>query len=184
MQIGNWNIEAGDVDPRALHDFIRWRGALSSVTDLGAYRDVTRNLITRDGDARGVIGAEVTASAFRIAPTPPLLGRVIVPADELAGAPPVVVLGYDVWRTRFASDAGVIGRSVRLGDVSATVVGVMPEGFAFPIAHELWTQLRSDLLDRTPRGGTGITVFGRLARGVSLEEAQAELTTLGRRAGR
>jgi putative ABC transport system permease protein len=182
VQVANWDIVASEQDPRALHDFVRWRAGLSSVTDLGAYRDVTRNLITSDGDARGVTGAEVTATAFRIAPTRPLLGRVIVPADELAGAPPVVVLGYDVWRTRFASAPGVIGRNVHFGQASATIVGVMPEGFAFPVAHELWTQLQPDVLDRTPRGGPGVTIFGRLAPGVSLDEAQAELTTFGRRA--
>jgi putative ABC transport system permease protein len=182
VEVANWDVEARDTDPRALHAFIAWRPQLSSVSDLGAYRDVTRNLITSDGDPRGVVGAEVTATAFRIAPTPPLLGRVIVPADELPGAPVVAVLGYDVWRTRFASDPGVIGQSVQLGDVSATIVGVMPEGFAFPVAHELWTQFRPHAFDATPRGGPGITIFGRLAPGVSLDEAQAELTTLGGRA--
>ena len=182
VQVANFDVEARDTDPRALHEFIAWREALSSVRDLGAYRDVTRNLITNDGDARGVEGAEVTATAFRIAPTQPLLGRVIVPADELPGAPSVVVLGYDVWRTRFASDPGVIGRSVHLGEVGATVVGVMPERFAFPVAHELWTQFRPYAFDATPRGGPGITIFGRLAPGISLGAAQAELTTLGRRA--
>jgi putative ABC transport system permease protein len=182
VEIANWDVEANKTESRSVRDFIAWREALSSVTDLGAYRNLTRNLITSDGDARSVVGAEVTATAFRIAPTPPLHGRTIVPADELPGAPPVVVLGYELWQLRFASDPGVIGRSVHLGNLSATVVGVMPEGFAFPVAHELWTQLQPDVLDQTPRGGPGITIFGRLAPGVSLEEAQAELTTLGRRA--
>lgn len=182
VQVGNWDVETNGIEQRALHDFIVWRATLTSVTDLGAYRDMSRNLITSEGDARGVAGAEVTATAFRVAPTPPLLGRVIQPADEAAGAPPVVVLGYDLWRNRFDGDRGVIGRSVRLGEERATVIGVMPDGFAFPVAHELWTPFRPDLLDRTPRGGPAITVFGKLAAGVSIEEAQAELTTLGRRA--
>ena len=182
VQVGNWNPERQVVDPRAVHDFLRWRGTLRSVTDLGAYRDVTRNLITSDGDTRAVTGAEVTATAFRIAPIPPLLGRVITAADELGNAPPVVVLGYEVWRSRFASSPAVIGRSVKLGDVDATIVGVMPKGFAFPVAHELWTQLRPDLLDRTPGGGPNITMFGRLAPGFSMDDAKAELATIGQRA--
>ena len=181
VQIRNWDVAVSDAEPRALHDFMVWREAVRSVTDLGAYRDVTRNLISADGDARGVEVAEITASAFRIAPVPALLGRVIIAADERAGAPPVVVLGYDVWRNRFGSHPGAIGRSVQLGDAFATVVGVMPEGFAFPVAHELWTPLRPDVFDRTPRAGPAITIFGRLAAGVSLETAQAELTMLGRR---
>src|SRR5699024_1367903 len=63
-----------------------------------------------------------------------------------------------------------------------TVVGVMPEGFAFPVAHELWTPLRPAAHAPTPRQGPGITIFGRLAPGVALDEARAELATLGRRA--
>jgi hypothetical protein len=117
------------------------------------------------GDARPVQVAEITATAFRIDPSAPLLGRVLGPADERPGAPPVVVLGHDVWRTRFAGDAGVVGRSVRLGEAYATVVGVMPEGFGFPVSHDAWTPLQADVLDQPPRDGPPVTVFGRLAPG-------------------
>ncbi|MBA2301135.1 MAG: ABC transporter permease [Acidobacteria bacterium] len=68
----------------------------------------------------------------------PFLGRPIVEADEQPGAPWVVVIGHDVWRTRFASDPDVIGRELRLGNIHHTVVGVMPEGFRFPVAHSFW----------------------------------------------
>ncbi|MGH7481910.1 MAG: ABC transporter permease, partial [Longimicrobiales bacterium] len=182
VQIQNWDVSANDVEPRALSDFLVWRDALRSVTDLGAYRNVSRNLIVGNDGGRAVRVAEITASAFRIAPEPPLLGRVLVPADERAGAPPVVVVGYDVWRTRFGSDPDVVGRTVQLGDEYTTVVGVMPEGFAFPVSHELWTSLRPDAIPHAPREGPGIQVFGRLGPGVTLEGAQAELTMIGRRA--
>ena len=182
VQIHTWDVAASRAEPRTVHDFVAWREAVTSVTDLGAYRDVTRNLIAADGDARPVAVAEISASAFRIARDAPLLGRVLVPTDERAGAPPVVVIGYDVWRTRFASRSDVVGRIVQLGDAYATVVGVMPEGFEFPVSHDLWTPLRTDLLDQTPRAGPAINVFGRLAPDRTLEEAQGELTTLGRRA--
>jgi putative ABC transport system permease protein len=183
VQIRNWDVAANDPEPRALHDFVLWRGALRSVTELGAWRDVKRNLIVAGGDARPVEVAEITASAFRVAQGEPLLGRVLVAADEQAGAPAVAVLGYDVWRTRFSSDPDVLGRTVQVGHEHATVVGVMCEGFAFPVSHELWMPLRTDMLDQAPRSGPPITVFGVLAPGVTLETAQAELTTLGRRAG-
>jgi hypothetical protein len=173
VQLQNWDVQANDPEPRALHDFLVWRETLRSVTDLGAYRDVSRNLITRDGGSRPVAVAEITASGFRIAPGPPLLGRGIVAADERAGAPPVVVLGYDVWRTRFGSDPGVVGRTVQLGETYPTVVGVMPEGYAFPVAHELWTPLRPGAFVPAPREGPGITIFGRLAPGATLAEARA-----------
>jgi putative ABC transport system permease protein len=182
VQLRMWDMEASHEEPRTLHDFAAWRTALTSVTELGAYRDVTRNLFVAPGDARPVPVAEISASAFRIASGTPLMGRVLVAADEQAGAPPVVVLGYDVWRTRFASRPDIVGRTVQLGDAFATVVGVMPEGFAFPVSHDLWTPLRAELLEQAPREGPDINVFGRLAPGRTLDEAQAELATLGRRA--
>lgn len=182
VQIRNWDVAANGSEPRALYDFVVWRGALQSVTELGAWRDVTRNLIVAGGDARPVQVAEITASGFRIAQGATLLGRVLVAADERPDAPAVAVLGYDVWRTRFGSDPNVLGRTVQLGTESAMVVGVMRDGFAFPVSHELWMPLRTDILDQAPRSGPAITVFGLLAPGVTLETAQAELTTLGRRA--
>ena len=181
VQIRNWDGVANWTEPRALHDFAGWRTELSSVTDLGAWRDVSRNLVSADGEARGVEVAEITASAFRIAPEPALLGRVLVEADERPSAPPVVVLGYDVWQVRFAGDRNVIGRTIQLGDAYATVVGVMPQGFGFPISHDLWMPLKTDLLDQAPREGPGITIFGRLAPGMTLDRAQTELTILGQR---
>jgi cell division protein FtsX len=93
----------------------------------------------------------------------------------------VVVLGHDVWRTRFAGDAGVVGRSVRLGEAYATVVGVMPEGFGFPVSHDAWIPLQGDVLHQPPRDGPPVTVFGRLAPGVSLKEARVQLSVLGAR---
>ena len=181
VQLRNWDAEASETESQIQHDFIAWRGSLRSVTDLGAFRDQTLNLISGPGDARPVPVAEMTASGFRIASEAPLLGRALIADDERPGAPPVVVLGYEVWQTRFAGDAGVIGRSVQLGDAFATVVGVMPKGFEFPVAHDVWTPLRLDVRDQGPRTGPALNVFGRLAPGVSFEDAQAELTTLGRR---
>lgn len=180
----NWDLAAGRAEPGALGDFLGWRDALTSVTDLGAYRDLTENLTSADGDVRPVAVAEITASAFRIAPTPPLLGRALVPADMEPGAPPVVVLGYDIWRTRFGSDPHAVGKTARLGGTYPTVVGVMPKGFGFPVSHELWTPLHPERYDRAPGEGPAITIFGRLAPGVRLERARAELGILGQRAAR
>ena len=102
----------------------------------------TRNLIVTEGDARPVQVAEITPSAFRVADGTPLMGRVLTEADERPDAPSVAVIGYDVWRTRFGSDPAVLGRTVQLGTEHVAVVGVMREGFAFPIAHDVWTPLR------------------------------------------
>lgn len=173
---------ANDAEPRILHDFAAWRTELKSVEELGAYREIGRNLIAPDGRAEPVRVAEMTASGFRVARVPPLLGRPLVEEDERKGAPEVVVIGYDVWRTRFAGDRAVVGRTLQLGDTRYTVVGVMPAGFAFPVNFGLWTPLRANPSDYERRQGPAIQVFGRLAPGVTPERAQAELTEIGRRA--
>jgi predicted permease len=180
--IRNWDAAAYRVKGQALHDFAAWREELRSVEQLGAFRLLERNLATAEGPTEPVEVAEISASAFRLARVPPLLGRALVEADEQPGAPPVVVIGHDEWRRRFGGDPGVVGRTVRLGSTPSTVVGVMPEGFGFPVSQGFWTPLRLSALDH-PRGqGPEIGVFGRLAPGATLREAQAEIAALGRRA--
>jgi predicted permease len=181
VRIRNRDIMGG-YEPRSLHDLQLWRRTLRSVTDLGAYRDVKANLVGADGNAQPVEAAEITASAFRIAPDRPLLGRALDTSDERAGASPVIVLGYDVWQERFDGNLGIVGRNVQIGSNYATVVGVMAEGYAFPVSHELWIPFRTDIPGIEPRTGPAIVVFGRLAPGMTLEAAQAELTSLGKRA--
>src|SRR6185295_18027591 len=109
----------------------------------------------------------------------PVLGRPLVEADEKPGAPWVVLIGYDVWQSRFESDPNVIGRELRLGNVPHTIVGVMPEGFRFPLAHGFWVPLRLDPVNYPRQQSPVLRVFGRLAPGATVETAQPELTVLG-----
>ena len=109
------------------------------------------------------------------------MGRVLVDEDESPQSPAVVVLGHRLWTMRFGADPAVLGRVVRLGATQATVVGVMPEGFAFPVRQNLWTPLRVRELPQEPGQGPFLRVFGRLATGVELPQAQAELATFGSR---
>jgi predicted permease len=181
VTIVSWDTKENEREHRVLLDFQQWRSAVRSITDLGAYRNISPNVVGADSSAQPAVAAEITSSAFRIAPDRPLHGRVLNAADERAGAPPVVLLGYELWRERFGGDPTVVGRPVRVGGVYTTVVGVMPEGFAFPIAHELWMPLRSDIPGVAPRTGPLLNVFGKLAPDATFESAQAELTSIGRR---
>jgi putative ABC transport system permease protein len=125
--------------------------------------------------------AEITASAFAITSTPALRGRYLLPSDETDTAPPVVLLGYEAWQLHFASDADVVGRTVRLGGVPRTIVGVMPEGFRFPTSHTFWIPLRVNPLEYPPGEGPSLEIFGRLAPGVTIEQAQAEFAAVAQR---
>jgi putative ABC transport system permease protein len=182
VQVTVRDVVENDVEERALFDFMAWRDALATIDNLGASRDAIRTLIVADGDARPVFVAEMSASGFTVADGTPLMGRVLTPDDEQPAAPSVAVIGHDLWHERFAGDPNVLGRTVQLGDDHPTIVGVMREGFGFPVSHELWVPLKTALLDRAPRSGPAVTIFGTLAEGATLETAQAELTTHGRRA--
>jgi predicted permease len=182
VEIRSVDVAANDEEEQILHDFLEWRQSLRSVTDVGAWRNSSRNLIVAAGEPRPVTVAEMSVSGFRVADGEPLMGRVLVEADEQPAAPAVAVIGYDVWRTRFGSDPNVLGRDVQLGNEHATVVGVMREGFEFPVSHDVWLPLKTAVLDQQPRSGPAITVFALLGPGETIQTAQAELTTAGRRA--
>lgn len=177
VRIELFDAAASRVEPRALYDFQLWREQLTSINQLGAYRSFERNLITADGNAQPTTVAEISASAFALTRVPPLLGRTLIETDAQPGSAEVVVIGYDVWQSRFNGERDIIGRTVSLARTPATIVGVMPEGFRFPVRHQLWVPLQ--LTNVLPLEGPPISIFGRLTDGATLESAQAELTTIG-----
>ena len=155
---------------------------MKSVVEISAFQNDLATMQTGDHVPETVRIAAMSASGFRVARVPPLLGRSLTPDDEREAAPPVVVIGYDVWKSRFGQDRSVIGQQVRFGIRQYTIVGVMPEGFAFPINHQYWIPLRANP-SATPRGtGPELFVFGRLAPGATRASAQAELVVIGQRA--
>ena len=162
-----------------LHDFAAWRDALTSVPDLAAYRDRNWNVIVGDAAPEPVAVAEISAATFRVVRERPVLGRPLVEEDEKPDAPWVVLIGHDVWQSRFGSDPNVIGRELRLGNVPHTIVGVMPEGFRFPLAHGFWVPLRLDPVNYQRQQSPALRVFGRLAPGATVETAQPEMAVLG-----
>jgi putative ABC transport system permease protein len=181
VQVREWDVRAARTEGRILHDFATWREQVKTIDHLGVAIPFTRNLATDDERIEPVVGAEITADAFRMLGTTPLLGRALTEQDEAAAAPPVVVIGHALWTSRFAGDPSVLGRTVKLGTTSATIVGVMPEGFGFPVSQRLWTPLRVDWSATAPRTGPSVTVFGRLAPRASMADAQAELAVIGAR---
>lgn len=177
----NSDVARPVVRPTSVYDFVQWREELASFEVLGAAFDGVYNIISEDGRAAPVEGAEVTASTFDILRVPPFMGRPLIAADEVVGAPAVVVIGHDLWQSRFGSDPAVVGQTVRVGGVPRTVVGVMPEEFLYPLLDHIWVPLQVSALTDDQRQERMLRVFGRLVDGVSPEQAQAELTTVGRR---
>lgn len=163
-----------------LHDYLDWQAQQTSFEQLGAYYFGTVNISGNDRPER-FNGAFVTANTLTILGIRPLLGRLLLEGEDHPAAEPVVVLGFSVWRDRYDSDPEIVGKTIRANGEQTTVVGVMPEGFEFPGFQKLWLPIRLDPLQLDRRGGTGLTVFGRLRSGVSLDAAQAELTSIAAR---
>ncbi len=161
-------------------DYLDWREASTTFSDLGAFFTGTMNVSDADHPPERIAGAWVTANAFSLLGQKLLLGRDFAPDEDRPGAAPVVILGYGVWKNRYGGDAGILGRAIRVNEVPATIIGVMPEGMRFPYANEMWQPLDggSDL-DRRDR--RTVSVFGRLAPGIRLEEAQTEMSGMAAR---
>jgi putative ABC transport system permease protein len=161
-----------------LADFRRWRETLKAVEDVSAMRMIDAEMLTRDGAAGPVRAAEMTASAFQLARVQPLLGRPLIDRDERAGAEPVAVIGYDIWQSAFSSDRAALGQRIQIAGTPHTIVGVMPDGFRFPVNQRLWLPLRIDPVGEE-RPESDVFVFGRLVPGATLEGAQNEVGTVG-----
>ena len=181
VYLQNSTNNPGNPERRVLFDYGVWRDELESVHDLSAFTIDSRTLMVPGGAIEPVSVVRMTASGFRVAGVSPVLGRPIVEEDERPGAPPVLVIGYEEWHNRFDADPGVLGRTVRLGSTVHTIVGVMPQAFRFPINNRYWIPLNVASVPHGPVRGPLVHVFGRLAGGATLEQAQTELTTVGRR---
>jgi putative ABC transport system permease protein len=180
VSIETRNTLTNRLEPRVLRDFLEWRRGLQTIEALGAYRTHLRNLVVGSAPPEPIQVAELTAVAFGAARVAPLFGRGLLDSDEAGDRPGVVVLGYDVWQRSLGGRDDILGSVVKLGDTAATVIGVMPKGFGYPVNHDAWAPLPL-------RGsyqaleGDAISVIGRLARGVSRQQADAEMRLFAER---
>jgi putative ABC transport system permease protein len=181
VTIETQNALTNEPEFRLTRDFLEWRSDVRSIDGLGAYRTERRNLIVGNTPPVPIRTAALTANAFRTGRVSPLIGRGLLEADEKPGAPGVVVLGYDVWQRSFEGRNDIVGSAVKLGSTPVTVVGVMPEGFRYPVSYHAWTPLQLRASYGALEGGP-ISIIGRLKPGITLEQANAELRVLGERA--
>ena len=115
----------------------------------------------------------------------PELGRTFAPAEEHYGGPDSVLISHRYWTRRFQADPNILGRKLRLEGRSATIIGVMPAAFAFPIADaDVWTTSPPDAPFAQDRSSTWFTVIGRLKRGVSVAQARDDMTRVQAQLGR
>ena len=171
------NVTQGDTAGASLQDLEDWRAQAKSFSGLGCFQQAGMTLIDSGHPPERYQGARVCANTFSLLGQPMHLGRDFLPGEDRKGAEAVVIIGYGVWKTRYGGDPNIIGKAVRVAQKPATIVGVMPEGVQFPSNADVWQAgppVPED--DTTRRDARNMTVFGRLAPGVSRAQAQAEMS--------
>jgi putative ABC transport system permease protein len=152
------------------------RAMSNSIDDLAVFTGAAPTWTTADG-AQRLSGAAVGWNGLRVLGVRPELGRDFIESDGAVEGACVVTIGNGLWQREFAADSGIVGRELTLTGEACTVVGVMPAGFRFPFipTAEIFQVIRNPGNDR---GNAYLRQFGRLADGVTLEQAQAELDTV------
>jgi putative ABC transport system permease protein len=166
-------------------DYQEIRESQKSLEMMAAYINGSTVNMTFDGTPQRYTGAYVTDEFLRILGVSPILGRDFTPEDNTPGAPKVTIISHHLWQRDFGGSNDVIGKAVRLNGKSATIIGVMPPKFAFPINEQLWIPLFNEFVPqpRSIRNAPGNTpaVIGLIRGDTSLDQANAEYAGIARR---
>jgi putative ABC transport system permease protein len=157
-------------------DFLDWRRMAKSYQSLAGFGGDGFTL-TGNGDPKTVSAVQVTTNLLSTLGVRPILGRDFVDGEEKPDGPHVALLAYGFWRSEFGGDPGIVGRTIRLDNKPATVIGVLPREFEFAPARSapLWVPLHLTQDQATRRSLRWMQVIARLAPGVSLDQASAEM---------
>ncbi len=163
-------------------DYLEWREQSDAFQNMGVYRPVTR-YVTGDPEPQRVNGIQTSANVLSLLGLHAEQGRLHGPTDEEATAPAVAILSHRFWQERYNGDADIIGRTVLLNDEPVTVIGVLPAKVEFELLWRDADVFLPLILDPTALRweDQGYRVMARLADGVSVERAQAQMTVIASR---
>ncbi len=166
-------------------NFVDLRDQSQSFAHVAAYSPTTA-FITGGDEPERVRGVIASADLFPMLGVQPALGRVFTRDEDKPGGQRVVVLSYGLWQRRFGADPKIIGQEIPLGSAPSLVLGVMPQGFKYPLGgdnYEFWMPLAGSVSasDLTGRGSVFLPIAARLKPGVAIEQAEAEANTIARR---
>ncbi|MGH9760305.1 MAG: ABC transporter permease, partial [Blastocatellia bacterium] len=161
-------------------NFRDWRVRNTVFEHLSAYEFQNFNLESEDSPVR-VPGASVTADYLDTMGVQPELGRAFLPGEDTAGREHVALIGDKTWRSQFMADGHIVGRTIKLGGESYTIIGVMPEGFFFPSQlSQIWTPLVFTKEQLEHRGSHMFFVVGRMKRDVTAGQAASQMKGIAR----
>lgn len=138
--------------------------------------------LTGNGEPERLNAAAVTGNYFQALGTPPALGRTFLLENEKPGNEQVAVLSYGLWQKRFGGDRAIVNKTITLDGKTCVVIGVMPQGFSFPQAAELWVPINFDISpEMKVRKAHFMRPIGKLKQGVTLAQAQADTDAISKR---
>jgi putative ABC transport system permease protein len=163
-------------------DFADIRESQTSFTEFAAFINGSTVNLTYQGQPRRLTGGYVTHNYFATLGKSPVLGRDFLPAEDQPGVSKAVIITDSLWHRDFGGTPDVIGRPVIVNGESGSIVGVMEPGFSFPNNEQLWIPLNSSfpVRPRNARDVNFVDTIGRLAPGVSRDQAEAEITSFAR----
>jgi putative ABC transport system permease protein len=165
-------------------DVADYRARNNVFEEISTYTDF-RPVFSGNGDPERIPGAQVGDGFFTVMRGQPLLGRVFTAEEQVEGEDLVVVLGYGLWQKRFAGDPNIVGKVIKLSARNYTVVGVMPADFVslptglLDAPAEFYRPVAEPPTEKS-RSSRHLRAIGRLKRGVSLEQAQTEMSLIAR----
>ena len=162
-------------------DFLDWRAQSKSFDGMAIVHGVGIALTDSSGFPENLMGNENSSDVVKLVGAKPLMGRDFTAADEMPGAAPVAILNYGFWERRYGKDPAIIGRTVRMNGALTTYIGVMPQGFSFPQTVDVWVPLVQTPKVMSRENRDTWMVIARLAKGVTVETAQAEMDVIGKR---
>ncbi len=167
----------GDPQRAALANFVDWQRRSQTFEDLAVHSPADLSL-TGAGDPVHVQAEYASPNFFSVLRANVLIGRTFEQSETQPGRDPVAVLGYAFWKTHFGSDAGVLGRKVELNQRSFTIVGVMPKSMQYPSTTDIFLPFAPTAAELADRSAHKYLVIGRLRKGISVSQAQAELKVI------
>lgn len=167
--------------PTPVRDYLAWREQQQSFEDLAAYLEQSVNFHAPGQSPQRYRAAAFTSGVLPVLRIQPIRGRGLLPADDAPGAAPVVLLSHRVWQRDFQGDPEVINQAVQIDGRPATVVGVLPEDFAFPLWQEIWSNFSLEKLQEERGPYARVEVIGRLRDGVSPAAAHNEFRVIAAR---
>ncbi len=164
-------------------DYEDMKASQQSFSAMAAYLNGSTVNVTYKGTPQRYTGAYVAEDFFRILGVAPVLGRDFKAEDNKPGAERVTLLSYALWERDFGRDPNIVGQNVRINGRSATIIGVMPPRFNFPVSEELWIPLYNEFpaRPRNDQQATNVAIMARLKDGVTIDQANLEFNTIAQR---